>query len=85
MTKPVLVAFLAVATIAAVALLLPDPIGSGSAAAWVRATLPLILAGGMAQYAYRADQRAEHSTANALLLWAGIAAGVVALIASLGG
>jgi hypothetical protein len=82
MTKPVLIMLLAVTTIAAVGLQLLDPIGLSSAGGWIRAALPLLLAGGMAQHAYRAHQRAEEAMANALLLWAGMANGIIAMIVS---
>lgn len=85
MNKPVQILLLAVATIAAAILLLPDPIGSGTAVGWVRIVLPIALSVGMFQNAYRAQLDGHPSTASALLRWATVAAGTIAIIAALGG
>jgi hypothetical protein len=77
---------LAVATIAAVGLLLPSPIDSGGVMTWVRVTVPVILAGGTVHQASQARQRGEHAAADAFLGWGIVAVALVALLASgLGG
>jgi peptidoglycan/LPS O-acetylase OafA/YrhL len=75
-----IVALLAVAAIAAVGLLLPEPIDSGSVRTWLRVPIPLFLAGGMGQLAFQAHRRGEDSTARAVLGWAIAAVALLGIV-----
>lgn len=78
---PLMLAALAIVTIGATGLLLPAPINAGSVLAWSQVPLPLVLAGGMAHLALQARRRGEHSTANAVLIWAVTAVAFIAFVA----